>query len=217
MDLQREDHAAPVTSAPGRQFKLALDVGERLFSVALFSFMVSGFIKAGLTVGTVPALLSEGIVVTLMVTRRPTDDISLRPWDWLIGLAGVAAPMLARPAHVPAVLSPAVCGVAILCGLVVSVWGKVTLARGFGLVAANRGVVQRGPYRLVRHPIYSGYIISFLAFMLGYPSLRNVAVELGAIALIVVRVIAEERVLSADPVYRAFKADVRYRLIPGVY
>jgi protein-S-isoprenylcysteine O-methyltransferase Ste14 len=217
MDLQREDHAAPVTDAPGRQLKLALDVGERLFSVVLFTLMVSGFLRAGLTFGNAPALLTEGMVTVLMVVRRPTLDMSLRPWDWLIGLAGVAAPMLARPAHVTPLASPDICGVAILCGMLLSVWGKVTLWRGFGLVAANRGVVQGGPYKVVRHPIYSGYVITYLAFLLANPSLRNVVVELGATVLIGVRIIAEERVLSADPAYRTFMSRVRRRLIPGLF
>lgn len=197
--------------------KLALDVGERLFSVVLFSLMVSGFLKAGLTLGNAPALLTEGMVTALMVTRRPTLDMSMRPWDWLIGLAGVAAPMLARPAHVASLASPILCGVAILCGLLLSVWGKITLWRGFGLVAANRGVVQGGPYNVVRHPIYSGYLVTYMAFLLANPSLRNLMVESAATVLIVVRIIAEERVLSADPAYRTFMGRVRHRLIPGLF
>ena len=36
--------------------------------------------------------------------------------------------------------------------------GKVVLGRSFGLVPANRGIVARGPYLLVRHPIYAGYL-----------------------------------------------------------
>jgi protein-S-isoprenylcysteine O-methyltransferase Ste14 len=207
--------AAPESGT--RRLKRVLDVGERLFSVGLFSFMVAGFIKAGLTIGNAPALLTEGLVTALMVARRPTQDVSLRPWDWLIGLAGVAAPMLARPAHVPPLASPTLCGLAILCGFLLSLWGKTTLWRGFGLVAANRGVVQGGPYKVVRHPIYSGYVVTYIAFALANPSVSNAVVELTATALIIVRILAEERVLSADPAYRAFMGRVRFRLVPGLF
>jgi protein-S-isoprenylcysteine O-methyltransferase Ste14 len=93
----------------------------------------------------------------------------------------------------------------------------LTLWRSFGLVAANRGVVQTGPYRVVRHPIYSGYVVVYAAFILAYPSVRNLASELSATVLIVIRIIAEERVLSADPAYQAFKARVPFRLIPGLF
>ena len=45
-------------------------------------------------------------------------------------------------------------------GLVLHLYGKVCLARSFGLVAANRGVQRLGPYRVIRHPIYAGYVIT---------------------------------------------------------
>ena len=45
-------------------------------------------------------------------------------------------------------------------GLAVVIVGKMTLGRSFGVVPANRGVVVGGPYRLVRHPIYTGYLIT---------------------------------------------------------
>jgi protein-S-isoprenylcysteine O-methyltransferase Ste14 len=200
-----------------RRLKLWMDLAERLFSLTLFALMVRGFLSAGLTPGNAPALVSEGLVATLMVTRRPTQDMTLRPWDWLIGLAGVAAPMLARPWHGPPFASPVFCFFAIMFGMLLSIWGKLTLWRSFGLVAANRGVVQTGPYRVVRHPIYSGYVVVYAAFILAYPSVRNLASELSATVLIVIRIIAEERVLSADPAYQAFKARVPFRLIPGLF
>jgi protein-S-isoprenylcysteine O-methyltransferase Ste14 len=222
IDTDLEGAPAPDRMAGGadrhvRRLKRLMDLGERLFSVTLFALMVSGFLKAGLTVGSAPALLSEGLVAALMVARRPTQDMSMRPWEWLIGLAGVAAPMLARPAHAPPLASPILCGAAIICGMLLSVWGKTILWRGFGLVAANRGVVQGGPYKVVRHPIYSGYVVTYVAFFLANPSPWNAAVELSATVLIVVRILAEERVLSADPAYQSFKSRVRYRLIPGVF
>ena len=38
--------------------------------------------------------------------------------------------------------------------------GKLSLGRSFGLMPANRGVVSTGMYRLVRHPIYLGYLVT---------------------------------------------------------
>ena len=60
-------------------------------------------------------------------------------------------------------------------GLVLVVVGKMALGRSFGIVPANRGVVVRGPYTLVRHPIYTGYLITHV----GVPGRASGAVERG--------------------------------------
>ena len=57
---------------------------------------------------------------------------------------------------------------AFLCvvGLAFALWARVTLGRNWsGVVTLKEGheLVQRGPYRLVRHPIYTGMLIMFLA------------------------------------------------------
>ena len=61
-------------------------------------------------------------------------------------------------------------------GLVIVVLGKMTLGRSFGIVPANRGVVVRGPYNFVRHPIYAGYLITHAAFLLAHPAPWNMAI-----------------------------------------
>ena len=56
----------------------------------------------------------------------------------------------------------------ILCaiGLVFALWARVTLGRNWsGVVTLKEGheLVERGPYRFVRHPIYAGILIMFFA------------------------------------------------------
>ena len=85
--------------------------------------------------------------------------------------AGSAA---ARAAAAAAALAPELTTVAISCaGLAIVIAGKITLGRSFALLPANRGVVSTGVYRVVRHPIYMGYLITHVAFLVGEP----VAVE----------------------------------------
>jgi protein-S-isoprenylcysteine O-methyltransferase Ste14 len=237
--MELEDHLAtaglsgPAGATPSRaagaRLRTAIDLGERLFSVVLFGFMAQrllaplhlerGHVLAALAgaMVTVLILISEGLVAALMVARRFTREMSLRPRDWLVGLAGVCAPMLVGRGEGPALAPVALCALLVLFGLTFAVWGKVTLWRGFGLVAANRGVVRGGPYQAVRHPIYTGYILTYIGYLLANPGWRNAAVEFSAVALIVVRILAEERVLAADPAYRDFMGEVRYRLAPGVF
>jgi protein-S-isoprenylcysteine O-methyltransferase Ste14 len=49
----------------------------------------------------------------------------------------------------------------------------MVLGRSFGLLPAQRGLVVVGPYRFVRHPIYFGYLIGHIGFLLVNFSWRN--------------------------------------------
>jgi protein-S-isoprenylcysteine O-methyltransferase Ste14 len=91
------------------------------------------------------------------------------------------------------------------------------LGRSFGIVAANRGVKTAGLYSFVRHPAYTGYLVSYLGYVGENPSLRNAVLLVAGTAAQVVRISEEERMLSFDQAYRAYLARVRRRLIPFVY
>jgi protein-S-isoprenylcysteine O-methyltransferase Ste14 len=102
-------------------------------------------------------------------------------------------------------------------GLVVGIVGKLTLGRSFGIAPANRGVVIAGPYTLVRHPIYAGYLITHVAFACAYPTMWNIAVLVVADAALVVRALCEERVLAADHTYQIYCRRVSWHLVPGIF
>ena len=97
---------------------------------------------------------------------------------------------------------------------------KVFLGRSFGLLPASRGLVMAGPYRLVRHPIYLGYLIGHIGFLLANFSWRNAAVLALLYVAQVIRIQREEAVLTAtatDHDYRRYLQRVRWRLVPFVY
>jgi protein-S-isoprenylcysteine O-methyltransferase Ste14 len=102
-------------------------------------------------------------------------------------------------------------------GLVVQVAAKVVLGRCFGLLPAVRGIVTRGPYQLVRHPIYLGYLIAHVGFIATNFSLRNTLVLVALYAAQVWRMHREELALATDVQYIAYQRDVRWRMIPGIY
>lgn len=159
-------------------------------------------------------LVSEGAVVLLVLLRRSTQSISVRWQDWVIGFAGTFLALgVAGGGPVLSILG----GPLMLIGMCIHIGAKFSLWRSFGVVAANRGVQRQGLYRFVRHPMYAGYVLTHIGFLLVAPSLWNLAIYAAVWALLLLRIQAEERVLRADPEYRALCAAVPFRLAPGIY
>jgi protein-S-isoprenylcysteine O-methyltransferase Ste14 len=93
----------------------------------------------------------------------------------------------------------------------------VALGRRFGVRPALRGLATRGPYRLVRHPIYLAYLLSDIGYNLQeWNSGTVMLVVLGWLSILY-RIRAEERVLARDPGWHAYTGRVRSRLIPGIW
>lgn len=192
---------------------------SRLIPASFFAFVCVLFWIDFRETGRLTSLAwiaSEALVVVLFVVRRTTANVSRSPADWFAAVAGTTVFLMARPADVS--LAPQAVALSLqMVGLTVQVAGKVVLGRSFGAVAANRGVVTRGPYRLVRHPIYAGYLLTHIGFLLANASVRNLAVYAIGYVLQVIRILAEERLLGSDATYREYRQQVRYRLIPGVF
>lgn len=212
--------SSEVTPAGTFNTALALDVFERAVVVSFYAYLFSNMLPAFLAKGDpadVIVLLSEGMVVFFILIRRMTNAVSFRFLDWAIALGGTAAALLVRPSPTSSLAPIGISTLLMLAGLGMQVSAKVFLNRSFGLVAANRGVMIAGPYRLVRHPMYAGYILTFVGFWLANPSLWNLAIYAIAISAMIYRVQAEETILGRDPAYRAFAAAVPYRLVPRVF
>lgn len=193
-----------------------LDYGERLFLIVLSSFFLKSILLAA---AAYPILLllaaSECLPVVLILIRRP-GQISTRPSAFLTALIGTAAPLMLRPDVAPLVPT-SVLALLMLLGLCVNVSAKLALWRSFGLAAANRGVRRGGPYRLVRHPMYLGYFMTEVGFLLGNPSLSNAAICAVTWTAHLLRIGEEEKFLMSDESYRELVQRVPFRLVPGIY
>lgn len=163
------------------------------------------------------AFLSETAIIVFVVIRRPTEKISTDHGEWMLAFAATCAPLMVErvappfPWLLPVILSLQVVGVA------ASIAAKLALRRSFGIAPANRGLKLTGPYRVVRHPMYGGYLLSHIGFLLASPTVMNIAIYAIGWTAQVRRLLAEERLLSEDPRYREYMGEVRWRLIPGVY
>jgi protein-S-isoprenylcysteine O-methyltransferase Ste14 len=85
-------------------------------------------------------------------------------------------------------------------------------------VDEQQTVVSTGPYAVVRHPMYSGALVMLLGTPLALGSWWGLAAFAVMVAVIVLRLLDEEKFLLAHlPGYEAYAAKVRYRLLPSVW
>ena len=93
----------------------------------------------------------------------------------------------------------------------------LSIGKLFGLRPALRGLATRGPYALVRHPMYLAYILSDVGYNLMEWNIGTAFIVLTGWASLLYRILAEERVLSQDARWRTYISSVPYRLLPGVW
>lgn len=101
-----------------------------------------------------------------------------------------------------------------LAGVAFAIWTLFTLGKCFDVTPADRGLVSKGPYSLVRHPMYSSELFSVLVMALMDLSLRNVFVTLALTASLILRILWEEQIIRG---YSDYSLRVRSRLLPGVW
>lgn len=79
-------------------------------------------------------------------------------------------------------------------------------------------VIYTGPYGVVRHPMYTGILMTLVGQPLWLGSWAGFAVALIGVVVMGTRAVLEERFLSGSlPGYGAYCAKVRYRLLPGIW
>jgi protein-S-isoprenylcysteine O-methyltransferase Ste14 len=156
-------------------------------------------------------------VVVAYLLRRPARRVSRRLDDWLLAFGGTFGGVLFRPvgAHPQWGLNAGL-GVQ-LVGLAICVTSFLALGRSFGFAAADRGLVRRGPYTIIRHPIYASYVLLQAGYLLQSISVWNALVMLFVTGCNVGRALAEDRLLAASELHQAYRIQVRWRLLPGVW
>jgi protein-S-isoprenylcysteine O-methyltransferase Ste14 len=112
--------------------------------------------------------------------------------------------------------------VIILLGLALRIWTRLTIGgmySGYLRVKVGHVLVTDGPYRFVRHPGYTGFVVMALGLSIGYASLIGLAAILVLLLPgLAYRMMVEERLLTAQfgEEYRAYALKPR-RLIPFVW
>ena len=196
------------------------DLVARAIVIVLFSLMSANLLSDYLQTGHVTGLMllvSEALVVVLTIIRRRTSLVDRSAAGVIATAVSLAGPPLVRAYGDSHLLPDAATAIVSAAGVMIVIVGKMALGRSFGIAPANRGVVVRGPYVLVRHPIYSGYLLTHAAFLVAHPTPWNAAVFLVADTALVVRALIEERMLGTDVKYQSYCRRVEWHLVPGVF
>jgi len=92
-----------------------------------------------------------------------------------------------------------------------------TIGRSFGIRPALRELATRGPYALVRHPMYLSYVIGDIGYNLQEWNMGTALIVIAGWLSLIYRIHAEEQILSHDSTWSTYAASVRYRLLPGLW
>jgi protein-S-isoprenylcysteine O-methyltransferase Ste14 len=111
-------------------------------------------------------------------------------------------------------------GLFFLVGAAIVFWVLRTNSHASSIITVEREqpVITHGPYRWVRHPMYTGFLSMLAALPLLLGSYRAEVFFLPLAALFVVRLLAEERFLRTElPGYAAYMNKTKRRLLPGMW
>ena len=129
------------------------------------------------------------------------------------GLAGLA--LTSRLFHP----SPVVIAIQ-MAGAALMVWARIAFGRRSFHAAANPtggGLVTTGPYRYIRHPIYTAACLFAWPAPLAYRSPPGIALAALLTAGAVIRMLCEERMVTERyPEYRDYAARTR-RMVPFLF
>jgi protein-S-isoprenylcysteine O-methyltransferase Ste14 len=107
--------------------------------------------------------------------------------------------------------------VCVLIGMIMMLVTIRHLGRSFSLVPQARSVVQTGPYRWIKHPLYLAEEIAVLGVVLQFLTPVTVIIFVLHIGIQVTRILYEEDLLRRNcPEYSSYEAS-RWRLVPYVW
>ncbi len=159
------------------------------------------------------------LIIWCYLRRRPatatSGSITAHAAAVTATLAPFAFPLLRG--GTPGTGQQVVSDVLLIIGTAWSFWSLRFLGRNLSVIAQAREVVSTGPYRWVRHPLYTGEIVASLGLALTVGSVAGGAVWLCLCGLQVYRALREEQVLlAALPGYRDYRTRTA-ALLPGVF
>ena len=169
--------------------------------------------------GTVLVCAFYVLTIWCYLRRGPAVATSRSVTAHAAALAATWAPFALPLLHGgrPGAAQQTVADALMVAGMTWSVWSLRYLGRNVSVLAQARAVVDTGPYRWVRHPLYAGEIVAGFGLAIAANSLAAAAVWLMIVGLQAYRAVREEQVLlRALPGYAGYRERTA-ALLPGVF
>lgn len=129
----------------------------------------------------------------------------------------LGAIVLSRPTIAPGMIEAVLVGLGLLLGLWALLTMRLSRLSVLPEVRAGAQLVTGGPYRLIRHPMYSALLVAALGLILAAPLPWRWLLWLALLINLVVKLRYEERLLGGHfSDYEAYRRET-WRLLPWVY
>jgi protein-S-isoprenylcysteine O-methyltransferase Ste14 len=160
-----------------------------------------------------------GLFVLFYLLRRPaaltTDSLFVKSVAIVATFTPLALPALGRPLSDHGIVLFA--DLVTIVGMIITVCSLGALGRSIGIIPQARSLVRTGPYRIVRHPVYLGELISVLGIVIARFTPAGAGLFCLLAAAQLYRALQEEKLLAvAFPEYNAWFL-TRARFIPGIF
>ncbi len=211
-----------------------IDAG-RLIIIPIFAFLMTinvvvvyQDLKALLPISTIKAtgLIHDllivcfySLIIFLYFLRSPARSTSRSHVTGFIAIVATfipfTLPFLGKPAlNKPEILL--VANVIIIISIVLSIYALGSLGKSFSIIPQARKLIETGPYRVVRHPLYVSELIGVFGLALAGLTILKIAMFLLLVVLQIYRAFQEEKLLAnVFPEYKEYGSKTA-RFIPGI-
>src|SRR5258708_5425950 len=174
------------------------------FFVFLFLVRIDQALQGSITAWFLAA--QSALTAFLIIFRKPPQRTSPWPIEMIAWLSSIA------PLGI--IVSRTTTSLFVIPGLIFSIWSLIAIGDSFSIAPSERGLVQRGPFRLLRHPMYAGELYSMIAQCAANHVFWNFLILILFCVTLYMRIIEEESILNG---YYRYTRVVRWRLLPGVW
>jgi protein-S-isoprenylcysteine O-methyltransferase Ste14 len=195
-------------------------VFNTLAGLSILSWSMLGILATGETAHLSSVRISISLlhlmVGYLFLLRDPLVK-SCGAWDIIMTipslLIGGFAFIIAPPPHE----WPLIAELTFITGTCLVIISIIYLGKYFAIFPAFRGLVVRGPYSIVRHPIYVGEFMMIFACFLASTTFLSFGLLLAILPSIIIRINSEEYILNNAPNHENYTINVTWRLLPGIW
>ena len=165
-------------------------------------------------------LFFNALIIILYLIRHKAQATCKSWFTKFMAFLGTCLPLLLNYLSKPETINPGVVLAGdslIVCGMVFCVYSLGHLGRSFSVIPQARKMVQSGPYKFVRHPLYLGELISSFGSVLVAVTLTRMLFFFCLVFCQVYRALQEEKILNRVFLeYQSYRSKTA-RFLPRIF